>query len=671
MKVWQRHAAQLLTASLCLLASHSLYASASFELTNANADNEGFNDTTVVAPVGGNTGTTRGAQRLIAFNTALNIISQTLSSDVPIQVSAEFNNLGSTEDFYLLAAAGPKVLLTDFTNAPKTNTWYVSALANRLAGEDLAADEVDIDAQFDTGIDTNLIDGVSWYYGLDGQPASNQFDFITVALHEIIHGLGFISTLEYSITNEIASADLFSGSLDSFSSFLQQHHGLPPTLSEMTSAQRGVALTATDDLQWSGRAGQFASFGFQNGVRQGHIQMYAPEVYEEGSSVSHNSLRLTPNDLMEPAYTGVQHNLGLGAAVLSDIGWGNYTDVVVAATLPVDPVAANVAYTLQIHVVNNGAQEADDTSLSYTLPSNTTLQSIDTPQGSCNTTDNPITCDLGSLSKRASITLNATLITTSSTDLTHNFSIQSDAIEANIDNNQSSLISHFSTDTVDLTAEAGNTIQTLSDVSVTLTGSSNDNDANYQWTQLSGPSVTLNNATSTNASFSAPTQSGVVLLQFAATNTLTHTASDTVSVIVNHPPIADAGSDQVIYPNINSSIQLHGEESSDDDASTLTYAWQQTSGTTITLSDSQIAAPTFSSPGNNNILTFQLTVTDASGASASDSVQIEFTDPIEPTVNPFTGSKKSGAVDEWLLILIAAIYRLRRCQSRIKPAFQI
>ena len=30
-----------------------------------------------------------------------------------------------------------------------------------------------------------------WYFGLDGQPGEDQFDFVSVVLHEVGHGLGF------------------------------------------------------------------------------------------------------------------------------------------------------------------------------------------------------------------------------------------------------------------------------------------------------------------------------------------------------------------------------------------------------------------------------------------------------------------------------------------------
>ena len=49
--------------------------------------------------------------------------------------------------------------------------------------------------------------------------------------------------------------------------------------------------------------------------------MYAPSPAEPGSSVSHYSTSLSPNELMEPSYTSANHNLDRTVALFDDIGW--------------------------------------------------------------------------------------------------------------------------------------------------------------------------------------------------------------------------------------------------------------------------------------------------------------------------------------------------------------
>ena len=66
---------------------------AQFVIVNLNAPGVGFNDPTPAAPVGGNTGTTLGQQRLIAFEHAARLWSARLDSAVPIRIRAQFASL--------------------------------------------------------------------------------------------------------------------------------------------------------------------------------------------------------------------------------------------------------------------------------------------------------------------------------------------------------------------------------------------------------------------------------------------------------------------------------------------------------------------------------------------------------------------------------------------------
>lgn len=106
----------------------------------------------------------------------------------------------------------------------------------------------------------------------------------------------------------------------------------------------------------------------------------------------------------------------------------------------------------------------------------------------------------------------------------------------------------------------------------------------------------------------------------------------------NSVPTANAGPDQSTVASA-ATVSLDGSGSSDPDAGdTLTYAWTQTdsSGTTVTLSSTTAAQPTFTAPtlGANHAavtLVFSLVVTDdKTNASTADMVSITVNPP-DPT----------------------------------------
>jgi hypothetical protein len=84
--------------------------------------------------------TTRGAQRLFAFQYAAELWAETIDSPVEIIVLATFEPLGAN----VLGSAGALAAFRDFTGvglAPGpefTGTWYGAALADKRAGENLA-----------------------------------------------------------------------------------------------------------------------------------------------------------------------------------------------------------------------------------------------------------------------------------------------------------------------------------------------------------------------------------------------------------------------------------------------------------------------------------------------------------------------------------------------------
>lgn len=120
-----------------------------------------------------------------AFQRAVDIWSTLISSPVPIRINASFSALGSQ----ILGSAGPR-LIRNFVGAPVSGTFYPYALADARNGEDLDPSNPDIVASFSSSF-------TNFYFGLDGNPPSNQFDFVSIVLHELGHGLGFVGSGRY------------------------------------------------------------------------------------------------------------------------------------------------------------------------------------------------------------------------------------------------------------------------------------------------------------------------------------------------------------------------------------------------------------------------------------------------------------------------------------------
>lgn len=238
----------LVAAALALAcgAVGSAQAAATIVINNLNAPGVGFNDPNPAAPVGGNTGTTLGQQRLIAFTHAANIWGATLTSSVPIVINAQFRPLACTATGAVLGSAGATQVFADFPGAPKSGTLYSYALANKLYGSEISdTPGAQINANFNSELGKpGCLTGTSFYFGLDANEGT-KIDFVATLLHEMGHGLGF-----QTFTNGITGAQ-FAGYPS-----VWDHNLLDNTTNKlwvnMTNAERAASALKSSGLSWTG-----------------------------------------------------------------------------------------------------------------------------------------------------------------------------------------------------------------------------------------------------------------------------------------------------------------------------------------------------------------------------------------------------------------------------------
>jgi hypothetical protein len=335
-------AALLAGAWLMLTAGHAQ--GAALVIENADQPGQGLNDPTPVSPVGGNVATTLGAARLAVFQRAAAIWGAQLPSTVPILVNVQMLPLPCTATAATLADTGTTTVHRDFPSAPVAATWYPQALANAIAGTDLDPTTPDIQTQFASTLGASgCLTGTTYYLGLDGNPEANQIDMLTVVLHELSHGLGFQSYADFTTGAKLLGID------DAFLLLTQEFGSTPTALSAMTDAQRVTAAISDPDLYWSGAAVQAAASTLSAGLISGHVRLYAPLTLAPGSSVSHYSRELIPNEIMEPFYTGPTRNLALTVDLLRDIGW---SAVYTPPAVPALPAGARVLLALGLVVAS-------------------------------------------------------------------------------------------------------------------------------------------------------------------------------------------------------------------------------------------------------------------------------------------------------------------------------
>ena len=194
---------------------------------------------------------------------AVNVWSANFSSSVPITVDASW---GRSSSWGVLGSARPGSFFSAFSGAPDPSLWYSSATANALAGRDLDKANPEIIIQVNSG--------AIWNTRGDGTPSPTEYDLESVFIHELGHGLGFLSNDAYDPYYGLGSLDQPTP----FDAYLQTADGR--RLADLPTPSKELGTALTSSLVWNGALGIKANGGIKP-------KMYTPSRYESGSSTSH------------------------------------------------------------------------------------------------------------------------------------------------------------------------------------------------------------------------------------------------------------------------------------------------------------------------------------------------------------------------------------------------
>lgn len=275
----------------------------------------------------GNNAGTLGEARKNALEHAARLLEDKLPGENVIRVRVFFK---SPEDKNVVATARTGQIIS-FAPRELLHIGYPAALAEKIKGRKLI-DESSPHFIVEFSRDSNF------YYGFTGEPPPSSIDFVTLAIHEIFHGLGFHSSLEEDGSFPEATLDVTDGTRN-FSLDIEQWQRIYDVqmysdedgefVVDLEPHRRMLAATSETGLLWDGtaRPGEESSCSYGQRMAElksagtapgGRPQLHAPSTFERGSSITH--VHTDTEDIMEYLYP-FPRDMDLSFGMLRDMGW--------------------------------------------------------------------------------------------------------------------------------------------------------------------------------------------------------------------------------------------------------------------------------------------------------------------------------------------------------------
>ena len=276
-----------------------------------------------------------------AFQRAIDIWSSLLITTIPIEIEANFTTF---EEEATLGAARPNF----WRCVASSNVCLPLALINQVAGEDLDPDDPDILVTMSSSED--------WYFGLDRRPGEDQFDFVSVVLHEIGHGLGFYDSFKIDESTEEAEYGIGDDNIPTIFDHRIFDTEINQLIDEDEYTNPSTALTDAVTgikLFWLGPLTLTANGGFSP------VLLWAPEDFDRTSSVAHLDQHAYPpgtaNQLMisfQPKGQAVHEPSPIVLAMLEDMRW-----TIREQTLQIPQFAVGGGFSSDVVVTNRSSTE--------------------------------------------------------------------------------------------------------------------------------------------------------------------------------------------------------------------------------------------------------------------------------------------------------------------------
>ncbi|MEM7275679.1 MAG: DUF4214 domain-containing protein [Actinomycetota bacterium] len=240
----------------------------------------------------------------------------------PVVIEVFWSNLGNPG---LLGYAGPDGMF--YGGGLPTSSLYPAALTNTLLGIDANGSSR---AEVQVVLNAELLANNRWYLGTTGTPPGNQIDLLSVALHEIGHGLGFLGS--GTVPNGQTEPSLNS----------------PTYVYDEVASHAGAPITSVGDQGAALKSGD-VHIQISTGLS---YELYAPSSWSQGSSFSHFDESQyppgSPGSLMTPMLaSGETARIldGPTLGVMARTGW----PVTVAA---LTPTVTNISASLTMAIVS-------------------------------------------------------------------------------------------------------------------------------------------------------------------------------------------------------------------------------------------------------------------------------------------------------------------------------